>query len=167
MSYLNDAWVASYSAGLPLFVISFGMVYWALKRGYLTEAILANDEHEYDDTDVSNPLYQKWFMFGGGFYGLMAVITYIFVESNEIIGFVMQYPSLAAMIDQISVGAIIKLLIDSIMNLIVAATWFLYWPKQMVMGSGLLWLLVAYLGYRLGVTTARFQFARLNKINVK
>ncbi len=160
MSYLSDAFTALYSAGLPVAIFSFLMMFWALKRGYLSEELLDQDKHAPEkDAPPANIVHKKWFMFGGGFYGLIALLTYAVIEGQEIYGFVMQYPSLAAMLDQVSIGAIIKLLVDSLMNLIAAATWFLYWPKQFAMAHPLVWLAVAYASYRTGVYAARWYYS--------
>lgn len=154
-------------AGLPLLVISFLLIAWAIKKNYALPETDELDEQELEtekDSQEVNPFYKKWLFFGGGFYGLMAFITYIHVEALEIYGFFSQYTSLSALIDQISVSALISLLVESFLNLIPAFTWFLYWPKQVTMENGWHWLLAAYIGYQMGAFLAKRYFRPVKQI---
>ena len=149
-------------AALPTFAISFAMVFFAIKRGYLAsdesveELKKRKKKAKKDKTEFKvNPVHSKWLYFGGGYYGLMALTTYAHVEILEVHNFFADYSSFSALIEQISVGAIIRLIIDSFMNLIPAFTWFLYWPKIIAMQAGWFWLGASYAGYYLGELLGR------------
>jgi hypothetical protein len=44
----------------------------------------------------------------------------------------------------------VDVLVNSIMNMVDAFIWFLYWPEQISMSNGWIWLFMAYAGYNLG-----------------
>lgn len=158
---------AIFIAGTPTTVLAFMMVFYAIKRGYIeidetVESLKKRKKQAKKDKAEFkvNPVHQKWLYFGGGYYGLMALGTYVHVEILEVIDFFSNYSSLANLIDQISFKALIHLIIESFMNIIPAFTWFLYWPKQIVMQNGWYWLLASYLGYQAGGYIARWYFNR-------
>jgi hypothetical protein len=88
--------------------------------------------------------------FGGGFYGLMALITFTVIEVREIVAFVASLDSFQALIDLLSINTLVDVLVNSIMNMVDAFIWFLYWPEQISMSNGWIWLFMAYAGYNLG-----------------
>ena len=45
--------------------------------------------------------------------------------------------------------------IDSILNMIKAALWFTYWPSELDAKHFIIWILVAYLAYRIGAKLAK------------
>lgn len=99
----------------------------------------------------------KWLFFGGGFYGLMAFGTYLYIEVGEIATF------LLSLIDftwvqfwsQLSIDLVIKFIINSVMNLVDAFVWFRYWPQVISMQNGWVWLIVAHVGYILAAQIAK------------
>ncbi len=161
-----------FMAALPTFLISFLMVFFAIKKGYVTldesvdELSKRKKQAKKDKTEFKvNPVHSKWLFFGGGYYGLMALATYAHVEFLEIYDFFRDFSTIANFIEQISVGAVIRLIIDSFMNLIPAFTWFLYWPKIIVMQQGWYWLAASYAGYHLGSFMANWHIARKIKLS--
>lgn len=106
-----------------------------------------------------NLLMSKWISFGGGFYGVMAVLTYLWVELIEVVEFLTSEGSIAATLADLNVGDLINLFINSIMNFIVAITWPVYWMNKVEGQSIWLWFLVLYAGYVTG------QFIAKNSIN--
>ncbi|WP_154223370.1 hypothetical protein [Marinicella rhabdoformis] len=102
-------------------------------------------------------LASKWVEFGGGFYGLVAVLTYILLEINEIIELFSSKLGIMAAIYELGFGSIIDFFIESLMNFIVAITWPVYW-----MGEGSApfwqWFLAAYAGYFVGQFIAKAKF---------
>ena len=162
---------AIFMAGLPSAALAFMMVFYAIKRGYIEidEAVESlkkrRKQARKDDSEFKvNPIHQKWLYFGGGYYGLMALATYIHVETIEVIDFFANYSSFANLIDQLTFSALIHLVIESFLNIIPAFTWFLYWPKLIVMHNGWYWLLASYLGYQLGGYVARWYSNRNNEL---
>ena len=101
-----------------------------------------------------DPVLEKWFSFGGGFYGLVAFYTWIIIEWDEVWGFVSDLPGIVFSFD---IGSLISLaisfFIESLMNFITAIAWPIYWLN--VAGNPWLWIGVAYGGYWLGIKAAQ------------
>lgn len=105
----------------------------------------------------SHLLVNKWLNFGGGFYGLMALITYAVIEIKEIIGFFINLFDLnwSQVWSSVSIKMLVDLFVAAIMNLVDAIVWFKYWDREIDMKNGWLWLIAAYLGYLLGARLAK------------
>ncbi|KAA3652275.1 MAG: hypothetical protein DWP95_00080 [Proteobacteria bacterium] len=116
-----------------------------------------DDEDELDVDELeSQPssnytdfLANKWLTFGGGFYGLVAVLTYIIVEAREVFDLLSMPSGSEGIFSGISIGMIIRFFIDSLMNFITAISWPVYW-----MNTGQApfwqWFMAAYGGYLAG-----------------
>lgn len=104
----------------------------------------------------SHLLVNKWLYFGGGFYGLMALITYAVIEIREIIGFLINLFDLnwSEVLSSVSIKMLVDLLVAAIKNLIDAFVWFKYWRGEIDMENGWFWLIGAYVGYLLGARLA-------------
>lgn len=160
-----EAFKAFLMAGLPMFILTYALYVWTLKKGIIPE-----------DDDLSNLagsfrkqraakrkakeksgslLHDKWFSFGGGFYGLMAFITYVVIELGEIVDFFKNFTGIMDFIERISVSMIVDFIISSIMNFVAAMVWFTYWPDVLDIQSGWVWLGIAYFGYWLGIQMAQ------------
>lgn len=154
-------------AGLPIMAISFSLVYWAVKKEYInleddiTQLKSNKKQAKKDDVEFKvNPIYKKWLYFGGGYYGLMALIAYIHIEGLEVKTFIESYTSFSNLIDQITVTAVVSLIIDSFLNIIPAFLWFAHWPDVINIQNGWYWLLASYIGYRLGEYLAKWMLKR-------
>jgi hypothetical protein len=101
-----------------------------------------------------NLVHNKWLAFGGGFYGVVALWTYIVIELVEIRDFLVNLGGFFAMMSNISFELLIGLLINSLMNFVWAIAWPGYWIGEIRSDHVWVWLLVAYFAYRLG-----FKFA--------
>ena len=166
---MNPTTAAVLYAGIPTAVVSFLMMLWAIRKNYLLvdddldvlkkskeEDDLSEDDNSSNDQESKyNPVHQKWLYFGGGYYGLMALVTYIYLEVLEVIEFIGNYESFNQLMDQITVKAIFGLVIESFLNIIPAFTWFIYWPKELDMTNGWYWLVASYIGYHIGSFAAR------------
>jgi len=95
-------------------------------------------------------LYGKVMTFGGGFYGTMALLTYILIEIAEIWQFLGVLVSPSQWENKLGLGLLIEFFINSIMNLVSAFIWFITLPNHIDMGNGWIWLGAAYAGYALG-----------------
>ena len=108
--------------------------------------------------DIDEGVFDKWLFFGGGFYGLMALITFVVIEVKEIFGFITSF-SLATISDNFSlhqlISGIVDIFVNGIMNLVSAFVWFQYWDEQIDMYNGWYWLEAAYLGYLSGTHLAK------------
>ncbi len=158
---------AIFLAGLPTALLGFALVYWAIKKNYITseetvDRLKEKNKHaKANNIEFTlNPVHKKWLYFGGGYYGSMALSTYVYVELLEIIDFISAYSSIADLIEQISVSALIGFVIDTFLNIIPAFTWFIYWPKVISMQNGWYWLFASYFGYQLGSYLAKWVLNR-------
>jgi hypothetical protein len=79
------------------------------------------------------------------------------VELGEIRDFFQQFESIGALISSLSIGLFIGLIIDGLMNFIVAITWPAYWISSIGSGHIWIWFAVAYAGYWAGVRIALHQ----------
>lgn len=101
-----------------------------------------------------NPVLNKWLSFGGGFYGIVGLLTYAVVELGEIAEFFREFESVANFFKYISFNMIIQLFIEGLMNFIVAIAWPIYW-LDMIAGEFIwIWFLIAYGAYWLGAKLA-------------
>ena len=85
----------------------------------------------------------------------MAFITYIYIEVLEVIEFFANYTSFSNLMDQITLGAVIGLIFESLLNIIPAFIWFTYWPDVFTISNGWYWLIASYAGFELGSYLAR------------
>lgn len=102
----------------------------------------------------ANLLYEKWMWFGSGFYGLAALWTFCIIELSDLYNFLFHFPGLAALFGDGVLSLILNILLNQLENLVTAFVWFGYWDADSV----LLWVLVAYLGYWLGLEGARREY---------
>ncbi|MFC1688025.1 hypothetical protein ACFL07_00010 [Pseudomonadota bacterium] len=156
--------IAVFKAGIPVALASFGLIWWALKNDYLDSFISVEDlekqikqqsknkkNREKGDGDL---VHNKWLAFGGGFYGVVALLTYVVVELREIWEFFVQFESISAFFAKISFGMLIGLVIDAIMNFVLAIAWPWYWLTEISPPHIWIWFVVAYGGYWAGTRLA-------------
>lgn len=123
----------------------------------------SSDDALHEDRPTNNYLHQKWISFGGGFYGLIALVTFCVIEAKEVVGFILSIEGWQTILDLLNLDTLISLFIASIMNMVDAFIWFKYWPDQIDMGNGWIWLGMAYGGYHFGRWLAEFFLSRSNK----
>lgn len=107
-----------------------------------------------------NLVHSKWLSFGGGFYGVVALWTYILIELAEIRDFIYDLGGFFAMLSNISFDLLIRLLIDSFMNFIMAIAWPWYWMSEVESRNAWVLFLVAYLAYRIGFRMALHVYSK-------
>jgi hypothetical protein len=96
-------------------------------------------------------IYDKWMWFGSGFYGLAGLWTFAVIELTQFIEFLFSIGSWGEMFNEGLVSFLIDFLLNQLGNMLQGLVWFTYWPAD----SMLLWVLVAFLGYRLGLQAAK------------
>jgi hypothetical protein len=96
-------------------------------------------------------LYGKLIFFGGGFYGTMALFTYLIIEVDEILQFFAKIIDVTHWHFTFSIQFVVDLLINSIMNIVAAFIWFQTLPDYVDVNNGFIWIVAAYLGYLGGV----------------
>jgi hypothetical protein len=120
-------------------------------------------------------LYNKLLFFGGGFYGTMALFTYLIIEVVEIIKFLSKIIDVTHWHFTFSIQFLVDLFINSIMNIVAAFVWFQTLPEYVDVNNGFIWIAAAYLGYLGGVYFTKlkgdeawqFLTTRLQKIKSK
>lgn len=110
-------------------------------------------------TTWQNIVMSKWVAFGGGFYGVMAVLTYVVVEFKEVVDLLTSEASLMATIAELGVSDLVSFFINSLMNFVTAITWPIYWMNKVEGYSVWVWCLIVYGGYVTG------QFLAKNTVN--
>ncbi len=150
--------------GLPCLMGSWTVFHWLFAEGKvgrdvrhksLNSALKKNRKamRKSDDRKV-RLIYNRWAWFGGGFYGLAGLWTFLVIEAGELIGFLRSGRYLDAVSGDL-LNLIISFLINQLTNSIQALLWFSYWPGPG--DSMLIWIAAGYLGYWCGIELARRQ----------
>lgn len=151
--------------GLPMCALSWFLFSWLYNSGDVdrkadqksTKAQLKSlgktfkKEKNASDQSQAAYVYRRWAAFGGGFYGLAALWTFVVIEVSQTIRFVLRFPGFAELFKDGFVNFAVELITNQIGNLVSAFVWFAYWPSETM----ILWVLVAYFGYRLGMEFAK------------
>jgi len=159
-----DVFKAIILVGIPVGAFSFLMLYYAYYKGYLSTDVELKHAFKHHDDQQSTLskkhkksllfLHSKWVTFGGGFYGLIALLTFIVIELLQITNFWLNVEGWHDITALFSFQAIIAMFIDSLLNMLKAALWFTYWPDVFNTNNYIVWILIAYIGYRFGAKFA-------------
>jgi len=106
-----------------------------------------------------NPVHGKWLTFGGGFYGVVGLLTYGIVELGELRDFFLGFESLSALFRQFGLNMLVGLLVDAVKNFVVAIAWPVYWLSEIRSDFIWMWFAVAYAAYWAGAKLALRRFA--------
>lgn len=164
MSFLAEFFRALAVVGIPVFVLTYALAWWGLKRGLFSETggldalnreIKALGKLEKGQRSGSNPLHDKWFRFGGGFYGVMALLTYVLVEWGEVRELLGRLDDLVLRFD---IGVLVTFFISSLTNFIAAVTWPVYWV-DIARGHLWTWFITAYAAYWVATRLAQSRVA--------
>ncbi len=147
-------------------VISFLLFYLLLKHknNVSLEVVEKKDkaglkklkkELKKDQFSWQNMVMSKWVAFGGGFYGVMAVLTYVVVEFNEVLDLLTSEASFMATIAELGAGDLVNFFINSLMNFVTAISWPIYWMARVDGDSILMWFMAVYAGYVVGQFLAK------------
>jgi hypothetical protein len=175
---LGEILKALWQATLPVTITSFVLTWWSLQRGYVKPGnsirLLKTELKTISKTNSSkkrkrkqrdsdgaetpemktDPLHRKWMKFGGGFYGVVAFQTYLVIEYNEIMDFIEQYEGVTGLFSQLGPGLLISFFVESIKNFVAAVIWPVTWLQEIPAEYLPVWLIAAWLGYRLGTHLA-------------
>lgn len=156
-----DSFEAVIKIGAPLTFSAWFLFTWLYRSGEIDRA----DNHRVIKTRLKGMkksfsrekdgnvgyVYNKWTQFGSGFYGLAGLWTFVVIEFIDFVSFVFNFPGYAALTEGGLLSFVFDFLINQLTNMLSALLWFTYWPAD----SMLIWVLVAYLGYLLGIELAR------------
>ena len=182
---------AALTAGLPVGLASYGLVWWAIrKRHFGAVGKVREMEHEAkrlsrdmaaekkrfkkarkaagkDSKAVPpeagvtalNPFHSKWLAFGGGFYGVVGLLTYGVVELGEIRDFIFGFDGLSGFIAHLGIDTLIGMFVGAIKNFVVAIAWPVYWLSDIRSDYIWVWFAVAYGAYWAGAKYALYRAA--------
>jgi hypothetical protein len=161
-------------SGVPIALIAFGLIYWAGRKGYvikkesddldeeienITSEILGENKSKENKKHI---VFDKWMTFGGGYYGIMAFITYIHVEVMDLYQAFAKFESFQQLLDAFSINFLVGLIIEAVRNFVTAFTWFLYWDDVITINNGWIWIGVTYAAYSLGEKLAEQKLTQLS-----
>jgi hypothetical protein len=152
-----DALEALLVLGLPVFIISW----YLFRRLHLQGDVRADASYRAIKSDLkilkkqkrstTDFFHKNWMKFGGGFYGVSAVVTLLLIEAREVWQLVFHFPGIEALFAEGIVALLVDLIINQVQNIVAAALWFLHWGGD---GSTLVWIAAAYGAYYLGLRMA-------------
>jgi len=144
--------------GLPVFLMTWYLFRRLYQRGELKagtnyKTIKSNlKSMKKQGKESSDILHKKWMKFGGGFYGLTAVVSLILIEVVDIWNFLFHFPGFEVLFQDGLIGFVIGLFVNQLQNFIAACLWFAHW------GDGgrnvLVWIVVPYGCYLLALRLA-------------
>lgn len=149
---------ACFVLGVPVFLITWYLFRRLYRTGRLQlgldyETLKSNLKGLKKDKEKSDDfLHRNWMKFGGGFYGITAVATLILIEIGDVFSLIRNFPGFAALFENGLVSLIVDFIINQIENFITSILWFAHWGDGA--SSTLIWALVAYGSYWLGLRAA-------------
>jgi len=163
-------------AGIPIFLVTLLLSYWASSQGLddtdeqpdTKKALNTADEESEPETTktensvptnkTGNVLHEKWVQFGGGYYGVMALCTYLHIELLEISQALADFESVQDFIQSVNVAFFVNLFISAIMNMVAAFMWWSHWPKILPIVQPVIWLICTYAAYVAASSIVRSYF---------
>ncbi len=152
-------------AGLPIGVLTYLMFHWTFQTGYLyadddikglkSQMNTLRQESKRQRIKTKNPLHNQWMRFGGGFYGMVALATFIIIEGQDLINFFTQFDTLAQFFDALGFGLLIDMFIEGVKNFIAGLVWPVYWLNNLDTERLWVWFVAAYSGYAIGMRLAQ------------
>jgi len=149
--------------GLPVAALSWLLFYRLYSRGVLARdadhktigaSLKTIRKEQKESEDKPDSLMEgKWMKFGGGFYGVAAAWTLLYIEASGIVDIVAHPSSLLKMFDKGIGGFIAQKISGQVTTFVDAATWFSWWPGRG--HSPVVWFVVAYVAYLAGLNLAR------------
>lgn len=159
---------ATLLGALPIFILSYIVLSRAMssekyqkkkknKQVDESQQIGTISSPTHDETQKTNTFnigeraMDKWLFFGGGFYGTMAFATFIAIEFGQIVGFFGKLFDLtwSQVLSGIGINLLVNFFVESILNMVDAFIWFIYWPKHIDMLNGWIWLIAVYIAFTL------------------
>ncbi len=154
-------------SGIPILLITFGLFAWAYKTGLISQE---NDPFEQlnnkleelsasepESKKSSNFVMDKWIEFGGGYYGVMALVTFFhaeFYDGMEIIAELSQIDNQGSLLNGF-INFAIEFFVESFTNIFLAFSWWNYWDGILPIEKGIVWLIVTYAAYLTGEWLAK------------
>jgi len=164
---MTDGVIAFFLFGLPVALLTYAVMGYCLYAGALPDfedrasrklAMRRLRKGPKMQGGGANILLRRWVGFGGGFYGTVAVFTYIVMEAQDIWTFFVFILDPVNWTFQITIDLVIRLIINTIMNFLNAALWFTIWLRDKSPYEILIWLGVVYGSFVIASRLARRHF---------
>jgi len=153
------------TSAVPAGILAYLLFTWSIRAGRLTKT----ENHKGLRAEMKalkgagkekkkksrNPVHNKWLKFGGGFYGVIALWTFMVIELAEVFQFVRDFTSITEMAMNAGPGPVIEFFVNSLMNFIAAIAWPAYWLSEFDGDLAWMWFALAYGGYWTGMQLAR------------
>jgi len=153
---------AAIKLGLPVLVLSWLLIH----RLYQTGRISKGADHKTvkstlkqikkgwgkEDNARSDFVQNKWMRFGGGFYGITAVATFILIEVSDALSFLWHFPGFGELFKGGLIDFIVGLLVNQFETFVSSFLWFAYWAGDDQ--TLLIWIVAPYAGYLTGLNLA-------------
>ena len=142
-------------AFLPIGVITLVITFFSYRKGKVRPEDDRKDDWDigggsYENRPSHNFLHAKWVTYGGGYYGLLVLITFFYIEAKELYGLALIYDQLPDLIMELDRDSVRDIIRSQVMNMVDGFVWFQYWPEQIEMDNGWIWLAFSYAGYTTG-----------------
>lgn len=108
---------------------------------------------------VLNAFHGKWLAFGGGFYGVVGVLTYAVVELRDLRDFFLGFESLYDLFADFGINMLVGILVEAVTNFVAAIAWPAYWLSDIRSDHVWIWFIVAYAAYWAGAKIALQRYA--------
>ena len=161
---MSELLIAILEVGLPVTALTLAVFYRLYSRGHLARDadhktmkrdFRDNGKAEKESKETSDSvLHTKWMKFGGGFYGVAAAWTLIYIRSER--HHRCRSPSVG-LEDEIDKGLVNSSPVRSPVRSLICrcGNIVLWWPGK---GHGpVLWFVVAYVAYMAGLNLARYE----------
>lgn len=163
---IQEFFSALFKAGLPVGVTAYLLVWWALRNGYLSDVETVKDvelqvkrlRKDKEGKKSGDPVHRKWLALGGGFYGVVALLTLIYIELTDILGFIRNFDGFASLAELLSISTLVGIFIETLTNTFMALAWPAYWLSDLRVDHAWMWFAIAYGGYWIGSHLAAQRF---------
>ena len=158
----------AFHMGICAIGVGYGLHYYAYKRGMQdefdvvnTKALKKDASGKKKDYKTGNGFLDKWLDFGGGYYGVIAMIKLIFIELEQIKDFIADWQGLSHFIGEIGIAMLVNFFIEQIMNFVAAISWPADYFGRFSFEQVAIFFVVTYVCYNVSRKLAR------NKIDSK
>lgn len=131
---------AIFKLGVPVMVLSWLLIH----RQYQTGEIAADADRQTvksslkkirktwrkDKKNRYNLIENKWMRFGGGFYGVTALTTFILIELGEAVDFIVNISAVGNLFRDGLFNLLVNMVVNQFQNFITAIVWFAYWGND-------------------------------------
>ena len=153
---------AAIKLAIPVMMMSWWVHSWLVRNGLVdpkssqkeTEEAVKNirKSDEQASSDTGDFWTRRWLKFGGGFYGLTALWTFVVIEIKDFFWLITHPQQAIELLSSGFVNVLVAFLQNQAMNFVQAFTWIVNWSGH---GFSLIWFFAAYGGFYVGMKLAK------------